>query len=282
MDWWQAAALGIVQGLTEFIPISSSAHLRIVPALLGWGDPGTAFSAVIQLGTLAAVFAYFAGDIVRLGIAAAVWPISRKPTLRDDARLAWAIAAGNLPIVVCGLAGKDFIETEARSLYLIGTMLIVVALGLAAAERRAAMNRTVESLGWGRIFVIGLFQALALIPGSSRSGSTILGGLLMGLKREDAARFSFLLGIPAILGSGVYQLRDLTEEMGRGSLDWVGHGSLDWVGLLAGLAAAAISGYISIGFLLKFLQTHTTGVFVIYRLVLGSAVILLAYGGIVR
>ncbi len=274
MDWWQAAVLGIVQGLTEFIPVSSTAHLRIVPALLGWRDPGAAFSAVIQLGTLAAVCAYFARDIARLVTAAVAWPLTRRAQWASDGRLAWAIAAGNLPIVVLGLAGKDFIETQARSLPLIAAMLALVGLALAGVERRAAMNRSMAQLRLRQVLVIGLFQALALIPGASRSGSTILGGLWIGLKREDAARFSFLLGIPAICGAGLFQLRELAQEIGTG-------GTLDWGGLTAGLITAAVTGYASIGFLLAYLRTRTTLVFVAYRLARAVLVgLLFALGGV--
>ncbi len=272
MNWWQAAVLGLVQGLTEFIPISSTAHLRIVPALLGWPDPGAAFSAVIQLGTLAAVFVYFAADIRRLATGAILWPLTRRAEWREPGVLAWTIAAGNMPIVVLGLAGREFIETGARSLYLIGAMLVAVALALALAERWATQQRVVGGLGFWRVMAIGAFQALALIPGASRSGSAILGGLIVGLQRSEAARFSFLLGIPPIFGAGLFQSRALIENMG-------GPGAPDWASIAAGLATAAIGGYASIGFLLHYLRTHTTMVFVQYRLVVGVLLILLtAYG----
>lgn len=272
MDWWQAALLGLVQGVTEFLPISSTAHLRIVPSLLGWEDPGAAFSAVIQLGTLAAVFLYFARDIYRLALAAlrSLW--SREARASSDARLAWAIAAGNIPIVVCGLAFRDFIETDARSLFVVGTMLVVVAVLLALAEAVARKSLAMEELRFRQIQVIGLFQALALLPGASRSGSTILGGLLLGLRREDAARFSFLLGVPAILGSGLFQLRALAESGGGG----------DWVVMAMGLAAALVSGYAAIGMLLRFLRTHSTLVFCAYRIALGALVLTLAWQGAIR
>ena len=276
LSWWQAAWLGVVQGFTEFLPISSTAHLRIVPALLGWGDPGTAFSAVIQLGTLVAMLVYFAGDIWRLSLAAI--RSLYDPRIREtmDARLAWAIAAGNIPIVVLGLSFKDWIETDARSLYVIGTMLIVVGLALGLAERRlkdGGVQKKLETLRFWPIQMIGLFQALALIPGASRSGSTILGGLVLGLRRDDAARFSFLLGIPAILGSGLYELRPLMAE-----LELVSGG----LGVLVvGLVTSAISGYLAIGFLLAFLRTRSTMVFVIYRVVLGVLVLGLAWRGVI-
>lgn len=280
MSWWQAVVLGVVQGLTEFLPISSTAHLRIVPSLLGWADPGAAFSAVIQLGTLAAVFVFFAREIWRLALAAlrSLWDAQTRRS--TDARLAWAIAAGNIPIVVLGLGFRDVIETEARSLYVIGVMLIAVALLLMAAERMAKHVVTMQSLRFWQIQVIGLFQALALIPGASRSGSTILGGLLLGLRREDAARFSFLLGIPAILGSGLFQLKAMVESAAAGSGG--SGGSVDWPTLALGLVAAGLSGYAAIGTLLRFLRSHSTLVFSIYRIALGALVLTLAWQGAIR
>ncbi|MDH4225729.1 MAG: undecaprenyl-diphosphatase UppP [Deltaproteobacteria bacterium] len=273
MEWWQAAVLGLVQGLTEFIPISSTAHLRIVPALLGWKDPGVAFSAVIQLGTLGAMLIYFYKDILRLSIGAVRLPFNPPPQVRQDGRLAWMIAAGNVPIVVLGLAFKHPIETSARSLFLIGFMLIAVALLLAWAEKSAAQKLKTDQLGFWQVMGVGLFQALALIPGASRSGSTILGGLLLGMVRADAARFSFLLGIPAILGAGLFELKDLIESWGTNG---------DGLGLALGLGMALISGYLSIGFLLRYLTTHSTLMFVRYRLVLGGAIILLAGMGMIQ
>lgn len=272
MELWHAAVLGVVQGLTEFLPISSTAHLRIVPSLLGWPDPGTAFSAVIQLGTLAAVFVFFARDLWRLALAG-LWSLWDAEVRRGaDARLAWSIAAANIPIVVLGLSFRDFIETEARSLYVMGVMLIVVALLLMLAERIARHVQTMDSLRFWQIQVIGLFQALALIPGASRSGSTILGGLLLGLRREDAARFSFLLGIPAILGSGLFQLKAMVDA-GMGD---------DWPAMTVGLLTALVSGYAAIGYLLRFLRTNSTLVFSLYRIALGALVLGLAWQGAIR
>ena len=185
---------------------------------MGGEDPGAAFSAVIQLGTLAAVLIYFARDIARL-TKAALLSLWRKEARRTaEARLAWAIAAGNIPIVVAGLAARRWIETEARSLVLIAMMLIGVGLLLALAERVAKRNGEMSGLTLRQVFVIGLFQAFALIPGASRSGVTILGGLLLGLKRDQAARFSFLLGVPAVLGSGVFQLQAAAGSHARPGL----------------------------------------------------------------
>jgi undecaprenyl-diphosphatase len=265
MTWLQAAVLGIVQGLTEFLPISSTAHLRILPHLLGWPDPGAAVSAVIQLGTLVAVFAYFAGDIRRL--AAAALSGLRRRNLNDSAacRMAWALIPGTLPIAVLGLVFKDFVETGARSLDLIAAALIVFALGLLLAERIGRRDRAVEDLGFWRIQFVGLCQALALIPGCSRSGATIMGGLFVGLRREPAARFSFLLGLPAIGASGLLEFADLV----RSGLGGAGLASL-------GLAvlAAALAGYWSIGFLLRFIARHGTYAFIVYRVALGLGLLL--------
>lgn len=281
LSWLQALALGLVQGLTEFIPVSSTAHLRIVPSLLGWDDPGAAFSAVIQLGTLSAVLIYFAGDVWRLSLAAlrslgSVASLGKGQARADpDARLAWAIAAGNLPIAVLGLGFKDVIENDLRSLYLIAFMLAAVALALAFVEyRRGEGAGNMESLTLKTVFLIGCFQALALLPGASRSGATILGGLLLGLRRADAARFSFLLGIPAILGSGLLELPIVLEGI-RG-------GALTAGALIAGLLAAAVSGYAAIAFLLRYLENHTTLVFVAYRLALALGVAALAWQGLIR
>lgn len=274
MNWLQALVLGLVQGLTEFIPISSTAHLRIVPALLHWGDPGAAFSAVIQLGTLAAVVAYFARDVWRLAAAAALSLFRGDVRAGPDARLAWAIAAGNVPIALLGFGLRDVIEHQFRSLYLIAGMLILVALGLALAERRGEGSLPMERLTLRSVMMIGCFQALALIPGTSRSGATILGGLLAGLQRTHAARFSFLLGIPAIVGSGLFELPEVIAG--------VRAGELSAAALVLGLIAAAVSGYASIAFLLRYLQRHTTLLFVCYRLALGLLVAGLAWQGLIR
>ena len=264
MDWNQALVLGIVQGLTEFLPISSTAHLRIVPQLLDWQDPGTEFSAVIQLGTLMAVMLYFWNDIVSLSRAAITSLLNRRLFETSDAKLAWSILAATIPIVVLGLGFKDFIKSDARELRLIGIALIILAIGLYAAERLSHLNRNISQLKFIQIQLIGLTQALALIPGCSRSGSAIMGGLILGLKREEAARFSFLLGIPAILGSGIYELAEL----------WVkGINSSDYLNLIVGILASFVVGYISIEFLLRFLKIHGTLIFVIYRVVLGTGVL---------
>jgi undecaprenyl-diphosphatase len=277
----EAIVLAVVQGLTEFLPISSTAHLRIVPALLGWQDPGAAFSAVIQIGTLVAVLAYFWRDVVRI-LSAMVADLRRgKLATTHDAMLGWMIAAGTVPIVVCGLAFKDAIETTLRSLYVVSAALAGVAILLGLVElmvrRRIAAGdpgRDVNELTWRDAIVVGFAQAAALVPGTSRSGATILGGLCSGLSREAAARFSFLLSIPSILMAGLYQLVDAREEL-LSSQSQV-------VNLVAALVVSAVVGYATIPWLLGFLRTHSTFVFIVYRLLLaGTLVGLIAAGKLV-
>jgi undecaprenyl-diphosphatase len=271
LDLFQAIVLGIVQGLTEFLPISSSGHLRIVPALLGWEDPGAAFTAVIQLGTMAAVVLYFRHDLWRIATAwlASLRDRSRRAEL--DARMGWYLIAGTVPIVVFGVAFSHQIENGARSLYLIGTTLILLGLLLLVAEKVSTRERDLSTISRRDAIVIGFAQALALIPGVSRSGATITAGLFLGLDRVAAARFSFLLSIPAVVLSGLYELRDVVSGTAEGG-----------VGVAPTAVAtvlAFVSGYISIAFLLRFLTTHTTAVFVAYRVALGAAVLALAASG---
>ncbi|MEA2218414.1 MAG: undecaprenyl-diphosphatase [Solirubrobacteraceae bacterium] len=268
MSLLQAIVLGIVQGLTEFLPISSSGHLRIVPAFLGWEDPGAAFTAVIQLGTMAAVVLYFRDDLLRI---AAAWLASlRDPRRRSelDARLGWYLILATIPISIFGLAFKDQIENGARDLYVIGTTLIVLGLVLLAAERAARLDRDLKTLTRRDAVVVGFAQALALIPGVSRSGATITAGLLLGFDRVAAARFSFLLSVPAVVLSGLFELRGVLDGSAEGA---VGAGPTAVATVLA-----FVTGYASIAFLLRYLTTHTTAVFVAYRVVLGAAVLVLA------
>jgi undecaprenyl-diphosphatase len=267
----QAIVLGIVQGLTEFLPISSSAHLRVVPAFLGWDDPGAAFTAVIQLGTMAAVLLYFRRDLSRI---ATSWLASlRDPGRRSelDARLGWYLILGTVPIVIFGVAFKDQIENAARDLYLIGVMLIVFGLVLLVAEALSRRDRDIATIGRRDVLVVGLAQALALVPGVSRSGATISAGLLLGFDRVSAARFSFLLSVPAVVLSGLFELRSLIDGSAEGA---VGVGPTAVATVLS-----FITGYASIAFLLRFLTTHSTAVFVAYRLVLGTAVLALTASG---
>jgi undecaprenyl-diphosphatase len=267
----EAIVLGIVQGLTEFLPISSTGHLRIVPAFAGWEDPGAAFTAVTQLGTMAAVLLYFRDDLRRI---ARAWLRSlREPAVRRelDARLGWYIVLGTVPIGIFGVLFKDQIETGARDLYLIGTALIVLGLVLLLAEHVGTRQRHIEDIDSRDGFTVGCAQALALIPGVSRSGATITAGLFMGLDRTAAARFSFLLSIPAVVLSGLLELGSiLSGEEGE-------HTSL--FALIVATVLAFVVGYASIAFLLRYLERHSTVVFVIYRVALGALVLVLASAG---
>ncbi|HVT05620.1 MAG TPA: undecaprenyl-diphosphate phosphatase [Thermoanaerobaculia bacterium] len=267
MSIFQAIVMGLIQGLTEFIPVSSSAHLRLVPALLGWKDPGAAFTAVIQLGTLLAVLIYFFPDLVKLTVAFFQGIFKGRPFADHDSRLAWYIGIGTIPVVVLGLAFKHFIETEARSLWIISFTLIFVAVLLMLAESYAARNegREIADVNLTDAVAMGLGQSLALIPGMSRSGSTIMVGLFRRLSREAAARFSFLLSIPAILGSGLLEMVKERKHLME-------------VGVTPTIIATVISfvvGWASIWFLLRYLRTHTTYVFIWYRIALGVILIAL-------
>lgn len=264
----EAVVLGIVQGLTEFLPISSTAHLRIVPALFGWEDPGAAFTAVTQLGTMAAVLLYFRRDLWRIG---RTWLASlHTPQLRRelDARMGWYILLGTIPIGIFGFAFRDQIETGARNLYLISVALIALGLLLLLAEKVAKHVRPLRGIKGRDAAVIGFAQAAALVPGVSRSGATITAGLFLGFDRPSAARYSFLLSVPAVVVSGLFELRHIGEggDAGGGAT------------AIATLLAFAV-GYASIAFLLRYLVTHTTEVFVGYRVALGALVLILLSAG---
>jgi undecaprenyl-diphosphatase len=268
MDALQAIILGIVQGLTEFLPISSTAHLRLVPAFFGWEDPGTAFTAVVQLGTMAAVLLYFRKDLWNI---ARAWLRSlRAPEARGtlDARLGWYLIIGTIPISVFGLAFKDKIETDARQLVLIGIALIVLGLLLELGEKVGRKEREVESLTMKDGVLIGFAQACALVPGVSRSGSTMTAGLLLGLTREAAARYSFLLSVPAVVLSGLFELKDIGDGGGAGVFPTI-----------VATLFAFIVGYASIAWLLKYLTRHPVTIFVVYRVGLGIVVLALVATG---
>jgi undecaprenyl-diphosphatase len=287
MTLFQAILLGIVQGLTEFIPISSTAHLVLTSRVMNLAltpEQLTSSIAVIQLGTLLAVIVYFAGDI---------WNITRafvsdhlmllKNGRRDqfhrtnsgsrlshEAWLGWLVIIGSVPVAVVGLAFKKQIEgTFTKNLWVIATMMIVVALLLTIAEVVGKKQRRMQELGVGDALAVGFAQCLALIPGSSRSGSTIMAGLFVGETRETAARFSFLLSMPAIAASGLLELKQ--------ALHLLPHDSLTT--LAVGTIVSAIVGYASIWFLLRFLRTHTTGVFIGYRLIVGIAILIMLFMG---
>ncbi|RCJ24822.1 undecaprenyl-diphosphatase [Nostoc minutum NIES-26] len=267
MNILQAIILGFVQGMTEFLPISSTAHLKVVPVALGWGDPGVAFTAIIQLGSIAAVLWYFWGDLTRL-LKGTTKAIARKDYTDYDFRLFLGIILGTLPIVFFGLLIKKFIpdfdNSPIRSLAAIAVASIVMSLLLGLAEKLGKRERDFEHLTMNDGLFMGLVQALALIPGVSRSGSTLTGGLFIGLQRETAARFSFLLGIPAITLAGLVELKDVLQT---------GLGNAGMIPLIAGVISAAIFSYIAIAGLLRFLKTHSNWVFIWYRLAFGVAIL---------
>ena len=278
MNILQAIVLGIVQGLTEFLPISSSAHLRIVPALFGWGDPGAAFTAIIQIGTLVAVLLYFAKDIASIAGAVVSGILKGRLFDSDEAKTGWMIVAGTVPIVVLGLLFKKHIETTLRSLYWISASMILLALVLSVAEqhlrnrsRQGLRGKSIREIGWKEAIVIGLAQAMALIPGSSRSGVTITGGLFMNLDRETAARYSFLLSIPSVFAAGIFELYKTRAEIMASTQNMVD--------IAAATLCAFVVGYLSIAFLLAYLRRHTTTIFVAYRLFVGASLIALLAAG---
>ena len=270
----QAIVLGIVQGLTEFLPISSSGHQRIVAALLGWEDPGAAFTAVTQLGTEAAVLIYFRAD---LWGAARGWLRSlHDPAARGsfEARLGWYLVAATIPIGILGVTFDHQIETSARNLWLIASVLIAFAFVLLWADRRAAHDREIEQLCFRDGVLIGLAQCLALIPGVSRSGATMSAGLLLGLKRPVAARFAFLLAVPAVVASGIYELVRLITGEAAGGED-------SWGAIIVATVISFVVGFAAIAWLLRYLARHTVTVFVVYRIALGALVLALLAAGVI-
>jgi undecaprenyl-diphosphatase len=263
---WHALVLGAVQGLTEFLPISSTAHLKVVPVLLGWGDPGVAVTAVIQLGSIAAVIAFFRSDLAQVlrGIGRAV----RNGQWQDpSARLGLAIAFGTVPIVLAGLAIKRFVPdydtSPLRSMGSIAIVSIAMALLLGLAELAGRRRRNLEGVRPLDGVLVGLAQALALVPGVSRSGSTLTASLLDGWQRAAAARFSFLLGIPAITLAGLVELKSALRPSAAGGL----------IPLAVGILSAAVVSWLAIAWLLRFLQHHSTWVFVAYRLLFGLGIL---------
>lgn len=259
---WRYCVLGVVQGLTEFLPISSTAHLKAVPVLLRWGDPGVAVTAVIQLGSIVAVLGFFRRDLRQVG-SAMLHALRRGSWQAPEARLGLAIAVGTLPIVIAGLAIKrlvpDFDHSPLRSLSSIGLISIVMALLLALAEQLGRRRRLISDVRIRDGLLVGLAQALAVVPGVSRSGSTLTASLFDGWRRADAARFSFLLGIPAITLAGLVELKEALHQPTTG-------GALP---LLVGILSSALVSWLAIAWLLRFLQNHSTWWFVGYRLLFG-------------
>lgn len=272
----QAFVLGVIQGLTEFLPISSTAHLKVLPVVLGWGDPGVAFTAVIQLGSIFAVISYFGRDLVQI-IRGSLRALLTQQYEILECRLAVGIALGTLPILIGGLLIKlfipDFDHSPLRSMGAIALASIVMSLLLAATERWGSHQRKMVSLTVRDGGMMGLAQALALIPGVSRSGSTLTAGLAIGLQRATAARFSFLLGIPAITLAGVVELLGLLKDS---------PGQSNLLVLAVGVVSSTIFSYVAIAWLLRYLQTHDTWVFVWYRLIFGSMILLGIATGLIQ
>lgn len=265
---FRAVVLGFVQGMTEFLPISSTAHLKVVPVALGWGDPGVTYTAVIQLGSIAAVLWYFWDDLTQI-TRGAIAAIAQKDYQAQDFRMAIGIALGTIPIVVAGLAIKIFIpdydNSPMRWMSTIATVSIVMALLLGLAEKVGRRKRQFDDLETRDGILMGLAQTLALIPGVSRSGSTLTAGLFMGLERATAARFSFLLGIPAITIAGLVELKSLLEN---------GFGEVGLLPLVVAILSSALFSYLAIAGLLRYLKTRNTWVFVWYRLGFGVVILL--------
>ncbi|WAZ20257.1 undecaprenyl-diphosphate phosphatase [Streptomyces cinnabarinus] len=280
MSWFESLILGLVQGLTEFLPVSSSAHLRLTAAFSGWEDPGAAFTAITQIGTETAVLIYFRKDIGRILLA---WSksLTNKAMRRDhDAQMGWLVIVGSIPIGVLGLTLKEQIEGPFRDLRLTATMLIVVGIIIGIADRLAARDeaggrhraakqrKELQDLNVRDGLIFGLCQSAALIPGVSRSGATISGGLFMGYNREAAARYSFLLAIPAVLASGLFELKDAMET-----------GGTDWGPTIFATIIAFVSGYAVIAWFMKFISTKSFMPFVWYRIALGILIIVLVATG---
>ncbi|MEI8032841.1 MAG: undecaprenyl-diphosphatase UppP [Chlorobiaceae bacterium] len=277
MTLFEAAVLGVIQGVTEFLPISSTAHLRIIPALIGWEDPGAAFTAIIQIGTLMALLIYFRKDIFSIAAAVIRGVFQGKPLESPEAKMGWMIAVGTIPIVLFGLIFKSQIETSLRSLYWISGALITLGLVLAFAEEKikrrmqsGRRQKSMEEIGWKEAVLIGLAQSVALIPGSSRSGVTITGGLFMNLSREAAARFSFLLSLPAVFAAGLFELYKTWHVIAAAH---------EGINIAVATLSAAVVGYAAIAFLLNYLKSHTTTIFILYRVAAGIGVLFLLTTG---
>ncbi|MET8555274.1 undecaprenyl-diphosphate phosphatase [Streptomyces sp. NPDC004959] len=279
MSWFESFILGLVQGLTEFLPISSSAHLRLAAAFAGWHDPGAAFTAITQIGTECAVILYFRKDIGRI-IAAWFRSLTSREARRDhDAKMGWLVIVGSIPIGVLGITLQDQIEGPFRDLRLIATTLVVMGLVLGFADflaardenggrhRAGGQRKTLDDLGVRDGLIYGFCQALALVPGVSRSGATISGGLLMGYTRAAAARYSFLLAIPAVLASGIFELKD------------AGKGHVAWGPTLFATVIAFAVGYAVIAWFMRYISHRSFLPFVIYRVALGLALFGLVQSG---
>lgn len=270
LDLFKAVVLGVIQGLTEFLPISSSAHLRIFPELFGWEEPGAAFTAVIQIGTELAVLIYFRKDIWRIANA---WTRSLfDPSWRGsfDARMGWYVIVGSVPIVILGITLKDIIENDFRNLWVVGTALVVLGVVLGIADRTSRSDLTIEKMNLQHALALGAAQALALVPGVSRSGATISMGRFLGYDREAATRFAFLLAIPAVVGAGLFELKEIP-------------GGDNPYGVMPTVVATVVSfvvGYAAIAWLLRYVSTRSYLPFVLYRIGLGSLTLVLVWQGV--
>ena len=270
ISYFEALILGIIQGLTEFLPISSSAHILIVSTLAGWGDPGAAFTAVTQLGTETAVLVYFRKDIWRI---VTTWTRSLyTPELRGniDARMGWYVIVGTIPIGFFGYTFSDQIETAARNLYLVATVLIVFGLVLGAADRWGKQDKTLDDLTIKTGLIYGFGQALALIPGVSRSGATISTGRILGFDRPSATRYAFLLAIPAVVISGLYEALKIGDEK-----------NVSWGPTILATVVAFFVGYAVISWLIRYVSHGSFLPFVIYRIALGTLVLVLLGTGVI-
>jgi undecaprenyl-diphosphatase len=272
LSWLQMAVLGIIQGITELLPISSTAHLRVIPGILGWRDPGSAFSAAMQLASFVAVVVYFRKDIGSLGRATSRAVISRNFS-SPDFRVVLGILLGTLPLVIAGFLLKPVLNgchSPMRGLLVVGSASIVMSLLLALAEKMARHRRTFEQITLRDGLIVGLAQAFALIPGVSRSGATLTAGLFCGMERETAARFSFLLGLPAVTLAGLYELLVLFKA---------GLSSEGWITLLIGLVFASLTAFFAIYGLLHYLERRSTWIFVWYRLIFGIGIVVAVLSG---
>ncbi|MGQ2912954.1 undecaprenyl-diphosphate phosphatase [Aeromicrobium sp.] len=269
MDVLRSVVLGLVQGLTEFLPISSSAHLAIIPRFLGWDDPGAAYTAVVQIGTELAVVLYFWRDIWTIGTGWLKGLVSADARALPEWRMGWFVIIGSLPIVLVGLALEDLIDRDFRNLWVIATMLVALGIVLGIAERVGRRTRPIESLTLTHAIALGLAQAAAVVPGVSRSGATISMGLVLGYERAAATRYAFLLAIPAVVGAGVYKLKDVPG----------GENAYGWGPTLVGTVVSFVVGLAVIHWLLQYVSKHSYAPFVVYRIALGTLVLaLLAFG----
>jgi undecaprenyl-diphosphatase len=272
MGWFEALVLGIVQGLTEFLPVSSSAHQSIVGQFFGGQDPGAAFTAINQLGTEAAVIVYFRHDIAGILRSWFGSLVGRVPRDDPQARMGWLVILGSIPIVLLGLLFQDAIDSGLRNLWITVAMLAGFGVVIGVADRLARNARPLESLTWGHGIVFGLAQSLALVPGVSRSGATISAGLTLGYTREAAARYSFLLAIPAVVGSGLFELTKVSDDPVPPA----------WGPILLATVVAFVIGYAVIAWLLRYISTHDFMPFVVYRIALAAVVAVLLLTGVLQ